>query len=86
MPAQDLTDRAARARLQTTLAGLPALAKAIGEGAASREARRELPYDGFALFRQSGLGRLRLPVEKKDRTKSHMRLNIVGLKAERRLE
>ncbi|EIM94230.1 acyl-CoA dehydrogenase [Paraburkholderia hospita] len=63
MPAQDLTDRAARARLQTTLAGLPALAKAIGEGAASREAQRELPYDGFTLFRQSGLGRLRLPVE-----------------------
>lgn len=63
MPAQELTDRAARARLHTALAGLPALAKAIGEGAASREARRELPFDGFALFRQSGLGRLRLPVE-----------------------
>ncbi|MBN3765232.1 acyl-CoA dehydrogenase family protein [Burkholderia sp. Ac-20365] len=63
MPAQDLTNRAARARLQTALAGLPALARAIGEGAASREARRELPFDGFALFRQSGLGRLRLPVE-----------------------
>jgi len=63
MPAQDLTNRAARARLQTALAGLPALARAIGEGAASRETRRELPFDGFALFRQSGLGRLRLPVE-----------------------
>ncbi|MEM5339544.1 acyl-CoA dehydrogenase family protein [Paraburkholderia azotifigens] len=57
------TDHAAHQRLQTALAGLPALAKAIGEGAASREARRELPFDGFALFRESRLGRLRLPVE-----------------------
>jgi alkylation response protein AidB-like acyl-CoA dehydrogenase len=63
MPAQDLSNSAARAPLQAALAGLPALAKAIGEGAASREARRELPFDAFALFRQSGLGRLRLPVE-----------------------
>jgi alkylation response protein AidB-like acyl-CoA dehydrogenase len=50
-------------RLQAALAALPALAKAIGEGAASREARRELPFDGFALFRQSGLSRLRFPLE-----------------------
>ncbi|HXZ10125.1 MAG TPA: acyl-CoA dehydrogenase, partial [Paraburkholderia sp.] len=63
MSAPDLTNPAAHARLQTTLAGLPALAKAIGEGAASREVRRELPFDAFALFRQSGLARLRLPVE-----------------------
>ncbi len=54
---------AAASRLQAALAALPALACAIGEGAASREARRELPFDGFALFRASGLGRLRLPVE-----------------------
>ncbi|PMS36637.1 alkylation response protein AidB-like acyl-CoA dehydrogenase [Trinickia symbiotica] len=63
MPAQHLSNSAARAPLQASLAGLPALAKAIGEGAAAREARRELPFDAFALFRQSGLGRLRLPVE-----------------------
>ncbi|MCC8402277.1 acyl-CoA dehydrogenase family protein [Paraburkholderia sp. MMS20-SJTN17] len=63
MSAHDLGNPAARQRLQTVLDELPALAKAIGEGAASREARRELPFDGFALFRQSGLGRLRLPVE-----------------------
>lgn len=63
MPAKDHPDPAMRQRLQAALDALPALAKAIGEGAASREARRELPFDGFALFRQSGLGRLRLPVE-----------------------
>ncbi|PXW22869.1 acyl-CoA dehydrogenase family protein [Paraburkholderia caballeronis] len=54
---------AANARLEAALAALPALAKAIGEGAAAREVRRELPFDGFRLFRESGLGKLRLPVE-----------------------
>lgn len=63
MPAHDFTHSSARTPLEAALAGLPALAKAIGEGAASREARRELPFDAFALFRQSGLGRLRLPAE-----------------------
>lgn len=63
MSAPDQQNEAAHRRLQTALASLPALAKAIGEGAAQREARRELPFDGFALFRESGLGRLRLPVE-----------------------
>jgi alkylation response protein AidB-like acyl-CoA dehydrogenase len=63
MSAQDPIAPAAHHKLQAALAGLPALADAIGEGAASRETRRELPVDGFALFRQSGLGRLRLPVE-----------------------
>jgi alkylation response protein AidB-like acyl-CoA dehydrogenase len=54
---------AATSRLEAALAALPALAKEIGEDGAAREARRELPYDGFALFRKSGLGLLRLPVE-----------------------
>ncbi|PYE14109.1 acyl-CoA dehydrogenase family protein [Paraburkholderia silvatlantica] len=63
MSAHDQASTAARQRLEAALDELPALAKAIGEGAASREARRELPFDGFTLFRQSGLGRLRLPVE-----------------------
>jgi alkylation response protein AidB-like acyl-CoA dehydrogenase len=49
--------------LQDALANLPALAKVIGEEAAAREARRELPFAGFEAFRRSGLGRLRLPVE-----------------------
>ncbi len=53
----------ARARLEAALAGLPALAQAIGEDAAQRELRRELPFDRFALFRESGLGVLRFPAE-----------------------
>lgn len=51
------------ARLRAALAGLPALAEAIGEDAAQKEARRELPFEGFKLFRRSDLGVLRLPVE-----------------------
>jgi alkylation response protein AidB-like acyl-CoA dehydrogenase len=53
----------ARDELDAALAALPALAQAIGEDAAARETRRELPFDAFTLFRQSGLGKLRLPVE-----------------------
>ncbi|MGF6767652.1 alkylation response protein AidB-like acyl-CoA dehydrogenase [Paraburkholderia sp. GAS199] len=53
----------ARATLDAILAGLPALAQAIGEDAAQRELRRELPFDGFRAFRESGLGVLRFPVE-----------------------
>jgi len=49
--------------LQEALDALPALARAIGEQAAAREARRELPFEAFARFRESGLGKLRLPVE-----------------------
>jgi alkylation response protein AidB-like acyl-CoA dehydrogenase len=63
MPVLEVQERTTSARLKAALAGLPALARAIGEGAASREARRELPFDGFALFRRSELGRLRLPLE-----------------------
>ncbi|CAN0625232.1 protein of unknown function [Burkholderia multivorans] len=51
------------ARLRAALAGLPALAEAIGKDAAQKEARRELPFEGFKLFRRSDLGVLRLPVE-----------------------
>ncbi|TKC78832.1 hypothetical protein FAZ69_31785 [Trinickia terrae] len=46
MPAQDSTSPAARLPLQAALAALPALAKAIGEGAASREARHGAADDG----------------------------------------
>lgn len=56
-------DTAARAGLQAALAALPALAQAIGEDAAQRELRRELPFDRFALFRESGLSVLRFPLE-----------------------
>jgi alkylation response protein AidB-like acyl-CoA dehydrogenase len=56
-------ESAVPSRLQATLDALPALAKAIGEDAAQREARRELPFDRFALIRESGIGLLRIPVE-----------------------
>src|SRR5689334_15864565 len=49
--------------LEAALAPLPELAKAIGEDAAARETRRELPFEAFALFRRSGLGKLRFPLE-----------------------
>src|SRR6478752_897035 len=49
--------------LQQALDALPALAAAIGQEAAAREVRRELPFEAFARFRESGLGKLRLPVE-----------------------
>lgn len=42
------------------LAGVPALADAIAEGASQREADRTLPYEAFRLVRQSGLGALRI--------------------------
>ncbi|NUY04514.1 acyl-CoA dehydrogenase family protein [Paraburkholderia youngii] len=63
MPASDQRNTAADERLHAALASLPALASTIGENAASREARRELPFDGFASLRRSGLARLRLPFE-----------------------
>ena len=53
-------DTAAQSRLQAALSALPALAEAIGEDAAQREARRELPFDAFTLFRESGLGGMAL--------------------------
>ncbi|MDR5760368.1 acyl-CoA dehydrogenase family protein [Caballeronia sp. LZ035] len=52
-----------RDALNDALAALPALAEAIGADAAAREVRRDLPFEAFALFRRSGLGKLRLPVE-----------------------
>lgn len=44
------------------LAGLAELAQTMAQGAAAREVQRELPFDAAARFRESGLGRLRLPV------------------------
>lgn len=43
------------------LARLPALAAEIAKGAAEREVTRELPFAAFKLFRESGLGSLRIP-------------------------
>lgn len=52
---------AASPQLQAALQALPALAREIGEDAAQRELRRELPFAAFDAFRRSGLGALRIP-------------------------
>ena len=62
MTARDAVDP--RDALRDALAALPDLANAIGQDAAQREARRELPFEGFAIFRRSALGVLRIPVER----------------------
>jgi alkylation response protein AidB-like acyl-CoA dehydrogenase len=46
---------------EAVLARLPALAAEIANGSARREADRELPFAAFRLFRESGLGALRIP-------------------------
>ncbi|WP_321795045.1 acyl-CoA dehydrogenase family protein [Caballeronia sp. J97] len=51
-------------KLSDALAALPALAQEIGVDAAQREIRRELPFAAFQAFRRSGLGALRIPVER----------------------
>ena len=45
----------------TLLARVPGLAERIAIGAAQRDIERELPFEAFRLFRESGLGALRLP-------------------------
>jgi len=44
------------------LARIPPLVAEIAKGAAQRDLDRELPYEAFRLFRGSGLGALRVPV------------------------
>ncbi len=44
------------------LARVPALAAAIAPGASQRDLERALPFEAFRLFRESGLGALRIPV------------------------
>jgi alkylation response protein AidB-like acyl-CoA dehydrogenase len=51
-------------QLSDALAALPALAEEIGVDAADREIRRELPFAAFDAFQRSGLGALRIPVER----------------------
>lgn len=58
------------AKLQTTrgptreelLARIPGFATEIAKGAAQRDLDRELPFEAFRLFRELGLGTLRIPV------------------------
>jgi alkylation response protein AidB-like acyl-CoA dehydrogenase len=45
------------------LARVPELAEKIAVGAAQRDLDRQLPFEAFRLFRESGLGALRIPVE-----------------------
>jgi len=49
--------------LAELLARAPALSETIAEGAAQRDLDRALPFEAFRLFRESGLGTLRIPVE-----------------------
>ena len=43
------------------LARVPALAEAVGKGAAERDLERQLPFEAFRLVRESGIGALRNP-------------------------
>ena len=48
--------------LETLLAKVPDLAGEIAKGAARRDLERELPVEAFRLFKEAGLGALRVPV------------------------
>lgn len=48
--------------LATLLARVPELAAEIAKDAAKRDLERELPYEAFRLFKEAGLGTLRIPV------------------------
>lgn len=54
-------DKQARPGREELLARLPELARRLAIGASAREQRRELPHESFRLFRESGLGALRVP-------------------------
>lgn len=61
----DLETLSSRSRpsREELLARIPDLVAAIARDAARRDIERELPFDAFRLFRNSGLGALRVPVE-----------------------
>jgi len=48
---------------EALLARIPGLVAEIAKGAAQRDLDRQLPFEAFQLFRESGLGALRVPVE-----------------------
>jgi len=48
--------------LSTLLAKVPDLAAEIAKEAARRDLERELPFEAFRLFKEAGLGALRIPV------------------------
>jgi alkylation response protein AidB-like acyl-CoA dehydrogenase len=47
--------------LSELLASVPAFAAAVAEGAGKRDLERELPFEAFRLFKETGLGALRIP-------------------------
>ncbi|EJK87454.1 acyl-CoA dehydrogenase family protein [Agrobacterium sp. SHOUNA12C] len=49
--------------LTALLAKVPELATEIAKEAARRDLERELPFEAFRLFREAGLGTLRIPVD-----------------------
>ncbi len=49
--------------LTALLAKVSELAAEIAKGAARRDLERELPFEAFRLFREAGLGTLRIPVD-----------------------
>lgn len=49
--------------LTALLAKVPELAAEIAKEAARRDLERELPFEAFRLFREAGLGTLRIPVD-----------------------
>lgn len=59
LPSQTASDAA---DLATLLARVPELAAEIARDAARRDLERELPYEAFRLFKEAGLGTLRIPV------------------------
>lgn len=48
--------------LASLLAKVPELANEIAKGAVKRDLERELPFEAFRLFKEAGLGTLRVPV------------------------
>ena len=58
---QKLSPVASRPTREHLLARIPARVAGIAKGAAARDLNRELPFEAFALFRESGLGALRVP-------------------------
>ena len=59
---QRLSSRQPGPSREDLLARVPALVAEIGKGASQRDLDRELPFEAFRLFRESGLSALRVPV------------------------
>lgn len=60
--AKSIVSSTTRESREELLARVPALVVEIAKGAAQRDRERELPFEAFQLFRESGLSTLRVPV------------------------